>query len=152
MVASAPERHACPFLDGRRLAAVGMEELECLCVVVGDEIGAMSGNRRDPGCRETVFSRPRRSRKLRIRDVPNERVAEGELHLARHRCRALTPQELLPDETLKSLVDSLAGAERSDAAAPEHLAEDRRSLEQLLLVDLEGVEARRDHALHGVRQ
>ncbi len=90
---------------------------------------------------------------LPVGDVADEHMPDGILRFARHRGAAVAAHELLALERVQLLlrVPGRDPGDRSDRAQPEHLPDNRGSLEQRFLVRLERVEPRGNDALHRLR-
>jgi hypothetical protein len=131
-------------------------ELERGEIVVGKHLRVILGTpeQLDPLGRPLVFLRPRRPRDLRVRDVPDEQVAEDVLVLVSDGRPPFAADELLPLEPVQELLGlaSLAVSDSLERPEPEDLADDGRVLKQQLLLDRERIEAGGDDPLHGLRQ
>ena len=120
--------------------------------MVGEHLGEVlrSPDGLDPGRGATVQLGPLRPRELRVGDVADEDVGEGVLRFLRHRRATLAAHEAAALELVQALLDGrpikIHGAR--EPPAPERTPEDRRILEQLLLLGLEEVEAGGDDPLH----
>src|SRR5581483_12403023 len=135
-------------LDVTGRSAGGGREVERRFVVVRDELGVVVGaaERLDPRSRVEMPRLTRRTRHLPVCDVADEHVPEGELRLAADRRPPLTPDQALALERVQGVVARFPpdAGERRGGADPEDLADDRRGLEQTLLVRAQAVEARGD--------
>ena len=122
-VLPSPASSGAPQVE--RLARVMHEDL----CVVGN---AVTCDAFDPRRRCEVLRRPRSPGELLVRDVANERVPERQLLLSFHRRRPRWSDQLLADELAHTLFHGtlVDAADRSDCAGPEHLAQDRRILQQ----------------------
>ncbi len=123
---------------------------------MGERLGMIlpAPERLDPGCREQVPARSLGTGDLPVRDVADERVAEGVLVLARDGARGEPPDELLLLQRPKREPD-LRGLEVADGrnrVRPEAAADHRRILEHELLVPLQRVDPRCDDSLHRLGQ
>ena len=87
---------------------------------------------------------------LPVRDVADERVREGVLGLALDGRTPLASDERLALERMEYRRGRLRLT--PERAAPEDLADDRRILEELLLIRLEAVEPGRNDALERLGQ
>ena len=111
---------------------------------VGEVFGAIAGQALEPLGGEPVHLGSPSTGDLRVGDVADEDVPEDESSLAGHRRPAFPAYELLalqPEETLLDLV-ARAAAYRRQRPDPEDLPDNRRALQERLLLRRQRVEAR----------
>ena len=90
-IAGQPEEPKGRLFQALRLThiACGLRELECLLVVVGQQLGvvghAFAGHALDPFGSRNVFAGALRTRNLRVRDITNQEMPERILRLLRDR-------------------------------------------------------------------
>ena len=94
------------------------------------------------------------TRDLRVGDVADEEMAKQVLALVPDRGAALATHELLALEAVEHVfgLGSVQLADPLHGAEPEDLADNRGVLKKQLLLEGDRVEARRDDALHGLRE
>jgi hypothetical protein len=152
-VACFPQGHAGAVRDRLDILLRGPRKLERPHVVVGEHLGAVlpiGAKSLDPfGGPEVLFS-PQRPRHLAVRDVADEHMTERVLRLRGDRREPLAPDEFLALEPVQLLLDrpTLLVRHGGQRAAPEHLPEHGRILDERLVLRREGVEPRRDDALN----
>src|SRR5439155_25357298 len=118
-------------------------ELERAGVMVSEHLGDVVGplgERLDPLGRTAVLLRPLGTGDLAVRNIPDEHVAEGVLHLAADRRPALAADELLPLERMEKRLQPLT-ADSEQGARPKDLPQHGRVLEHRLLFRWESIEA-----------
>src|SRR3978361_550553 len=110
---------------------------------LGAVLRAIAAEHPDPRCGGKVLRGTGRTRDLVVGHVACEDVAERELDVAVHRAAARAPDELTPLERVQPLLGYAPRevADSTDRSEPEHLADDRRVLEQRLVLGWERVEA-----------
>ena len=155
-IASVSQRVPRRLAQAARVEPSRLGQLERLQVVMGEKLNLVVGppERLDPGRHALMLPGPHRARDLPVGDVPYQHVAEAVLRLAPHRRSAGALHELLPLQRVQELFglptgDAVAVRNRAE---PEHLADDGGVLQETLLLLRQGVEPRRDDALHRLRQ
>ena len=145
-----------PFLELVGVRARSARELERPGVVVDEDLGVVGNavlcDAFDPGGDGLMLPRPCRARNLSVSDVPDQHMPEAELILIDHRRRPHGPDELLLDELVESLPDSILVPlpDRSDRAGPENLAHDGSVVEERLSLGGKRVDAGGDQRLDGL--
>ena len=123
--------------------------------MVGEQLGVVgrAAEGLDPLRRLGMSLSARATRDLAVGDVAHKNVPEGELRLGGNRRAPFSAHELLTLERVESGFDllALAPAHLSQCAAPEHLADDRGVLQELLLIAGEPVQPSGDNPLHALR-
>ena len=152
------ERLSGPLAQVVELARRDPRELESAQVVVRDQVGqvlgAVAGQALEPLGGEPVRLGSAGPRDLGVGDVADEDVPEDEGGLAGHGRPALAADVLLalqPEEALLDLV-ARAAAHRGQRPDPEDLPDNRRALQERLLLRRQRVEARGDDSLDGLGQ
>ena len=138
-VAGLAQRKPGGRLECGRIPPAARLSSSAVDVVMGQHLGAilrpLVPERLDPLGRAEVEVGAAGPRNLPVGDVADEHMPDGVLRLARHRRAAVAAHELLALERVQLLLASQAEmpGDRSDRAQPEHLPDNRGSLEQRLL-------------------
>jgi hypothetical protein len=151
-VACIAEGEPRPGLELHILTAGGTNELEGCAPVMREHLGVVlrASETRDPLGGPAMLVGPVTAGDLPVRDVPDERMGEGELGRAVHGGAALSADEALSLERVERRHRLLRRIRQP--VRPEDLPDDRRVVEQVLLAAGKTVQARCDDALQGLRE
>ncbi len=122
-------------------------------VVADDPVHlSLAGDALDPVRRGLVLTDARGPGDLCVRDVADEHVPEGVLHVVGDSGVARAADELLAAELVQALEHRFLRdmADRGERAGPEDLADDGGVVQQRLPVGRQNVEARCDRRLHSL--
>ena len=140
-----------PQLVGRPALELLAEQHRAVEMVRADLHQLVAGAIVEPAREGFVELRPRRLAQASVCDLGDEDVLEAERALAGDRRAVLEHDEVARDECIERRGDVELGSERLDGALPEHAADHRRALQQLLLGGRQRVDARGDERLDRVR-